>query len=106
MCVLQAQGHTDEAERLRASLPADERVAAVLAAETERVADAAVLAELLAPMLAEKSVAERVSVSSDPETLTRSATPAASPRTSPAGIADFIDEMLAQERPPSLRRAS
>jgi hypothetical protein len=115
VCVLEAQGRTDEAERLRASLPADERVASILAAETERVANAVVLAELLMPLLAENPATERVSVSARRETPTRSATPSSVPpappavpaRASPATIADFIDEMLAQEGPPGpLRRAS
>lgn len=75
------------------------RVDAILAAETDRVANAAVLADFLAPLLAGRAATPAVPPSR-PMMPPRAAGP-------PGGIAGFIDEMIAQERaPPAERRAS
>lgn len=83
-----------------------QRVAATLAVEAERVANAAVLAELLAPLLGEMRtpLAAAPRMPSSPPSVANSS-PA---RVPPADIADFIDEMIAQERSPrrAERRAS
>lgn len=77
-----------------------QRLAATFAVEAERVANAAVLAELLAPLLA-----EHTRPANGPEGLrTDSASPLPvpkpMPRAGPLDLADFIDEMIAQERSP------
>ena len=124
--MLRERGQTDEAEQLhRGSLqemlaavrgPEDtdatlhEKLNAIFAVETERVANAAVLAELLAPLLTDRVAA----ASSAHAAVVSAAAPsmAAPPPPSPpkperraASIADFIDEMIAQDKPPE-RRAS
>lgn len=89
----------------------------IMVEERERVANAAVLAELLAPMLGARAPA--ASFASAPHAAEASVeAPAVAPsavaaapapeRPRPADIADFIDEMLAQERtdPHGHRRAS
>lgn len=122
MCLLRERGQTEEAERLRAEelmrmvgairAPTDtdaamtERLNAIFAIESERVANAAVLAELLAPMLAGQTrPADQPEV---PRTATVIANTSSPPETPPpppkrraaGSIADFIDEMITQETPP------
>jgi hypothetical protein len=120
--MLRERGHSEDAERLRAGelmamvaavrTPAEtdaaisERLNAIFAIEAERVANAAVLAELLLPTLVEK-----LQLQSRPHAVTESSvTPTSlaqpapvekpvAPR--PASIADFIDEMIAQDKPPA-----
>lgn len=126
--MLKERGDSDAAERLRTgdlasaiesrraeSGESDEairaRLDAIMAVEEERVANAAVLAELLAPMLG-ASASARVAASGvhPPATpaIEPPATASAPERPRPVNIADFIDEMLAQERgePHGHRRAS
>lgn len=124
VCVLRERGQIEEAERLRAGelmekvaiarSPAEtdtavtERLNAIFAAETERVANASVLAELLAPLLTGQvfspEAARAIETTTKPAPI---AAPVASsgvvekPAPPRAGsIADFIDEMIAQEKPP------
>jgi hypothetical protein len=126
ICVLRERGQQDDAERIRTEeLPrlvalarapeetdamANERLEKIFSLEEERVASAAVIAELLAPMLAGKSrpaPVEQVAVSVAP--MPAAVTPAPAPKPPErrsASIADFIDEMIAQEKPPDRRRAS
>jgi hypothetical protein len=106
VCILRAEGRVPEAQLLedgafaeassRLGTDADPSVGAtlrsIMAAEESRVADAVVLSGILAPMLA-----SRLSLPA--------AAPLAAPKRAPVptapgqrGIADFIDEMLAQER--------
>jgi hypothetical protein len=132
VCVLRERGQIEEAEQLRAgqlmelvaaARTADdsdaavaERLNAILAAETERVANAAVLAELLAPLLAgqgsRRDMPPPVPPSAPPPSPVPVAPPPAKlPGRRPASIADFIDDMIAQENPPdpstpARRRAS
>lgn len=123
----------NELPRLLALLPTapdvDARLHDVFASEEKRMADARALAELLAPLLAEQLRSVFVSLpasslqapaSAPQPSSSPFATPALSPaaasatsapkpaarpvRTTVPGIADFIDDMLAQERP--ARRAS
>lgn len=125
ICVLRSTGryveaadlHSAELTSLLAALPAtadaESRVQAIFAAEEKRVADAQALAEVLAPLVADllratpllssssaplQSVAPDALVTPDPRPV----------RATAPSIADFIDDMIAQERPPSraLRRAS
>ena len=86
-----------------------ERLNAIFAAEAERVANAAVLCELLAPVLAEKfhlqARAPAPAVAAAAVEPALAAVPAAPIAEKPAApraesIADFIDEMIAQEKPP------
>lgn len=95
----------------------DVRLHATFEIERERVANATVLAELLAPLLREQvdaTMAANVSAQkSAGEASALQPNRAAAPpppapmRHEPADIADFIDEMLAQERPAKpARRAS
>jgi hypothetical protein len=128
VCILRERGQHEEAERLRAGSLLDmvsklrtsidsettvtERLDAIFAVEVERVANAAALAEILVPLLAEqlRPLAGAPSLAPTPvPEISRPAKPAA-PRT-PASIADFIDDMIAQESPPdrpggAQRRAS
>jgi hypothetical protein len=134
VCVLRERGNVEEAERLRTEeitrliaavrspMDTDAALAAkldgIFAAESERVANAMVLAELLAPMLSESAAhvtAPRVVAAAAPVVDMAVAAPAipaaAMPPAARAGsIADFIDEMIAQENPPprggGQRRAS
>ena len=122
VCMLRATGKIHEAAELEntefaralaaariASNNGDEE-AAVLAAEAERVTSACVLAELLAPLLAERLRAAPVTAAA-PETLEA---PAIREREKPAApapvrptsekvpsIADLIDGMLSQETFPA-----
>ena len=125
--MLREQGEESEADRVQSAALAellialrtpaetdaafDQRVDAIFAVERERVANAAVLAELLAPLLAERlpvaaqSAAPKTPAGGPVARVTRPLPVA------PAGIADFIDEMIAQERtdgtpPGAHRRAS
>jgi len=84
----------------------DARVAATMAEEAERVANATLLAELLAPMLGGRAHGDAVRPAAavpqpEPPPAPR---PNAAPRTEPArpaaSIADFLDEMIAQESTP------
>lgn len=116
ICLLRERGLAEEAERLRTGSlagmvgalrsPTDTedalaaRLALIFADETERVANAASLAELLGPLLAAQLL---------PSTVPGAALPspdaaghvgkAPPPRAGAGSIADFIDEMLAQETP-------
>lgn len=87
---------------VRAAGAADQ-VADILAAEEVRVAEARLLAELIAPILADSLNLTLTSAPSASPTRAASARPAlAREATAPApSIADFIDGMLAQERPAS-----
>lgn len=119
--MLRERGKSDEAERLRCeSLPPllaavrspaesdaviDGRLAAIFAVETERVANAAVLADLLLPMISEQfqtpgDVAALVSRPAPIAPLAPSLGKAPAARPGPASIADFIDEMIALESEP------
>jgi hypothetical protein len=120
ICVLREQGCAPEAEALaadelavaRAALVSadptadiEARFASLLVTEAERVANASVLAELLVPRLAELlAVGGRSSAMAIASDSLLPVSP--KPRGAPANIADFIDEMLAQDRPTSSRRAS
>jgi hypothetical protein len=118
--VLREQGHSDDAERLRAGelmamvgavrTPADsdtaisERLNAIFAQEAERVANAAVLAEFLAPSLLEK-LQPQPRTEAVPARASHSIVPPLPPEKAvvprAGSIADFIDEMIAQEKPPA-----
>jgi hypothetical protein len=80
----------------------EQKLDAIFAAEAERVANAAVLAELIAhwergrPARTDSVAGEQPMLSTHFEPL---AAPAPAPRRDPADIASFIDEMIAQERP-------
>jgi hypothetical protein len=123
VCILRERGQAEEAERLRVGelaemllavrSPGDTdatvaaRLDSIFSAETERVANAAVLAELLTPMLAEHLRPAATSQESAPVIATVAeplvTTPPAktpAPRTTAISITDFIDEMIAQEKPP------
>lgn len=133
ICVLRERGQAEEAERLRTGELAElvaslhrpgeteasvaERVASIFAVEEERVANAAVLAELLAPLLNSQARPEPVVQAAPaplPVAVERFAAPAPpsppAPRAGGGSIADFIDEMIAQENGPGrkapARRAS
>ncbi len=121
MCVLRVRGLSVEAARLESAELADAisrvrqldrdeaageaKMSALFAHEAERVADASVLAEILLPLLRD-SVPPRLArasfgllsrpVVSDPVLSRRAPAPA-------PGIADFIDEMIQQERAASGR---
>ena len=86
-----------------------ERLNAIFAAESERVANAAVLCELLLPVLAEKFHLQAkpptplvAAVTLEPAPASPPSEPIAEKPAAPraASIADFIDEMIAQEKPP------
>ena len=116
--MLRERGQSEVAERLRAGelmtllaairTPGDsdaaitERLNAVFAAEAERVANAAVLAEILVPMLTEQlRPLGASSAAPTPVPTPVAAPPVAKPKQPrPASIADFIDDMIAQEKPP------
>jgi hypothetical protein len=116
--MLRERGQNEEAERLRAGelmtmlaavrAPGDsdaattDRLNALFATEAERVANAAVLAEILVPMLAEQLRPFATAGATASETPAPAAVAPVVPRPAqprPASIADFIDDMLAQERP-------
>ena len=78
----------------------DQRVAVIFAVERDRVANAAVLAELLLPLLAERLPLAAQSAAPDAPAghpITRVTRPLPLAPAGIAGIADFIDEMIAQE---------
>ena len=117
ICVLRATGKIDDAAELehgefahavsvaRIAAVAGEDEAAILSAEAERVANAGILAELLAPLLAEHLRTDpRLTASRAPISAT---VPIEKPKPVPAvrpsapvipSITDLIDGMLAQER--------
>jgi hypothetical protein len=132
ICLLRERGHGDEAEQLRTGPLADlmmqlsaagenaavidEQLEKIFAVETERVADAAVLAELLAPLLDERAAARTRQHSESSPAAPHAAAdskvllfdspppaPAAARRRS-GDIADFLDEMIALERSPERAR--
>jgi hypothetical protein len=123
VCVLRERGLNEEAERLRAGelmtllaavrAPGEsdaivtDRLNALFATESERVANAAVLAEMLVPLMADQlrslaSPTATAPAAQSPQPLPQAPAPLptrpAGPR--PVSIADFIDEMIAQENPP------
>lgn len=139
MCVLRERGQGDEAEALRQrELPGllaavrspadtdatvDEQLSAVFAREEDRVANAVVLAELMAPLLAAPAARApeltpilipapaSAPIEARPPQFAPSP-PLPAPARAAGSIADFIDEMIAQETAPaeaspaSRRRAS
>ena len=116
ICLLRSEGRGPEAQRIEdtelaaaaaqargdtdSGPESDERMKALLAGERERVAAAVALAEVLAPMLSER-LAALAPARAAAETPGRER-PGASPSGEARGIADFIDEMLAQERAEAL----
>ncbi len=78
----------------------DAKIGALFAREAERVADAGVLAEILLPLLRDFAPAEVPPASFAPRARPVVSDPVLSRRPpAPArGIADFIDEMIQQER--------
>lgn len=129
ICLLRATGHNEEASALELNEFSEVLIAArkapeaaqnevrILAEEAERVASATVLAELLAPILANKLHASPVpsavaapaaaiarkpdAALTSPPRRARVASPEASELPAAAGvpgIADMIDGMLSQER--------
>jgi hypothetical protein len=79
---------------------AESLIQTIRQAEERRADDALELAELLAPLLARRL--QRGGIEPPPRRLPTSAPPAAArpPRpAAPRGIADFIDEMIAQDHP-------
>lgn len=100
----------------RAADPAGEdRSPAIQHEETERIAQASALAEILAPLLAEKlrqhlppAVVGAAAALATPTESVRPPAPnaaAPSPTSSPPSIADFIDSMLAQRPSPTPDRS-
>jgi hypothetical protein len=127
--LLRARGETAAADQLRAG-PLEDAIVALRAAglsddaiaarlntifttEDERVANALVLAEVLVPILVER-LGSRIAAAAATHTPSapssqpsRSANRAAADVPPAGGIADFIDQMIAQEQPqPTQRRAS
>lgn len=125
ICLLRECGQPAEAEHVRqgalqealatltaAGTDADfvaHQLESIFAAEAERVANAAVLAELLRPMLGAQLNGSNGSTVDDSTPRATSATPfapapvaarAEPSRSAPGDIASFIDDMLAQERTP------
>lgn len=82
----------------RVSAPDAVDEAALLAEESSRVANAAVLAELLAPMLAARLAGVAAVPTSSPPTRRDAAPARAAAAAGPPGIADLIDGMLAQQQ--------
>ena len=117
VCVLRASGKIDEATQLenielaralavaRLTPHTADEESALLAEEAERVANASVLAELLAPMLAEHLRVDTapapapvvVAASIAPEKPSKASRPPAEKNV--PSIADLIDGMLSQEPP-------
>jgi hypothetical protein len=117
VCVLRERGQNAEAEQLRSGslpellsavrTPTDtdatiaERLESVFTHEAERVADAAALAELLVPLLSEQLRSSPALQGVIPATIVPPTPPPKKPPARrAASIADFIDEMIAQESPP------
>jgi hypothetical protein len=112
VCILKSTGRPAEARRIEETeldaalagvrqaaegrAETEARIAAVMAAESERVAAAVTLAEILAPMLAERlgAAAPAAKRAAEPPEKTRARRAADEDR----GIADFIEEMLVQDR--------
>lgn len=137
ICVLRARDRHEEAQALQAgefssavtaaeaaisarggdgeleSADFETHLQAALTQEEERVANASVLAQLLAPMLSEmlqpaiKAMAAAVPVERPSNIVPATEIPAAlsSQSSAPLSIADFIEGMLLQEKP-ATRRAS
>ena len=134
VCLLRARGQLAEAAALetsdlasalstaRLTSPRNQDEASLFAAEDERVATAATLAELLVPLLAERLRSELTPVAAaappapaasvatrdthrpaeTPSSPAFPTTPPTAPSTAPS-IADFIDGMLVQQRPSARR---
>jgi hypothetical protein len=116
VCLLRTTGKTEDADRLEnsefahalsaariASNSGDEE-AAVLAKEAERVASACVLAELLAPLLAERLRADAqpfmaTQTATVPVAIEKPVVTARPPAQIVPSIADLIDGMLSQQAP-------
>jgi hypothetical protein len=108
VCFLRAEGRAAEALNLEQTELAaaeaeafgadgpDSRLEAFLATEEERVADAVAFAEVLVPALAERLEVLRAASPRPGAPAPRAPRPAAPG--AEHGIADFIDEMLEQER--------
>jgi hypothetical protein len=118
ICILRATGQEDEADRLESgdlatavaalqtASPSDashENLATLFTAEEDRVANAAALAELIAPLL-QNQLQPGSATSTTPRSSARTAKPSGvrspSASTGPHDIATFIDEMIALERGP------
>jgi len=111
ICLLRSEGRRGEAQRIEetelaaasaeargGSAPgpdADARLDAIMAGERERVDSALALAEILAPMLSDRLVAPAPAAGAE---TARPQRPVSAPSGEARGIADYIDEMLAQER--------
>ena len=122
ICVLREQAKPAEAETLQRQelepllenlrsagdtpLTLDARLAATMAEESDRVANATLLAELLAPMLGARAGANEPKTSvvalrpAPPLEARANAAPLPKPVRTAASIADFLDEMIAQESTP------
>ena len=109
VCVLRATGQQAEAARLErtelsavlAALPAGDdaaALAALFAGEVARVTEAATLAEVLAPLLAAQLASKLQPAETGSKRLTREDAPRIAGPTAPRSVADFIDDMLAEER--------
>lgn len=117
--MLRAQGHADEADEIEhgelaralavARLSAPDQIAeeAIFATEDERVANAAVLAELLVPMLSRAFAPALAHVptpnvdqpaAASPDAVAAAPKPPRSEAGEVAPIADLIEGMLSQER--------
>ena len=112
VCLLRSEGRSGEAQRMEetelaaaamqareaseSGPEADARLEALVAGESERVAAAFAFAEVLAPMLSDRlralSPARAVAGNSGPSR------PDIRPARDARGIADYIEEMLAQDR--------
>jgi hypothetical protein len=121
VCVLRERGQHGEAEQLRTTSLAElvaalkspaetdatitARLETIFAAETERVANAMVLADLLVPRLTEQLRSFAPLPGMTPAAVNAAAPAMPPPKPAPAraatiSIADFIDDMIAQENPP------
>jgi hypothetical protein len=108
---LRSEGHAEQARRIEdtelaeatalarrhagSEIEAESILQQLIADEKERVADAIAFAEVLVPMLADRlgGPAARPAPSA-----AAPARPRLAPAVEPRGIADFIDDMLTQER--------
>jgi hypothetical protein len=115
ICLLRERGEHGEAERVRtgplatllsaARTPSDTdagmalRLESLMAQETERVANAAALAELLQALLPEppRFPASPSRVAPGAAAAPKLSSVPSKPRAAPASIADFIDTMLEQD---------